>query len=357
MKKVLLRGALLLYLGLVACQPGTRPPRPSSVVQGEAPPRVSVTVEARPATPAADESTVLLFTIGVHIEPMGTTAQGFTSGKMDYAHPRDFQRHVADLLALADVVEAHGGVMTIQAQSPFTTVAIAQGNSILADLAARGHEIGLHFHEDAHLGKDSERLSPDVWCAVMQEEIALIQQASGVAEVRYWSGGNLYPHLLEAASCAGLTINSDWKNPHTQTTDLSLVGVHPWRPAGSPNGDDVSMFARHDPDGPVIFLPEGLYDQSNFASMRRSAEAGGDQAYFNYLRTQLLASLAAAEPGKVNVFHFTVHPGEFRGGPDDVPFAVIDQFLSEVVDPLVATGQIQWATLGQMADAYRDWER
>jgi len=299
----------------------------------------------------------LLFTIGMHIEPMGTTAQGFQSGKADYNNPRVFQRHADDIDLLAQIVEAHGGVMVFQAQSPFTTQAIALGNTLLADLAARGHEIALHFHEDAHLGPNPEALPPDQWCAVMKEEIGYIQQASGVEHVRYWSGGNLYPHLLEAATCAGLEVNSDWKNPHTQTTDLSLVGVHPWRPAGSPNGEDVTAFATHDPNGAVIFLPEGQYDQSNFASMRRSEDMGGDEAYFEYLKTQLYASLEAAEPGKVNVFHFTVHPGEFRGGPNDEPFAVIDRFLTEVIDPLVAEGRVQWATFSQMADAYIAWEQ
>lgn len=85
--------------------------------------------------------------------------------------------------------------------------------------------------------------------------------------------------------------------------------------------------------------------------MRRSDDAGGDEAYFEYLKESLYASLSAAQAGKVNVFHFTVHPGEFLGDPQD-PFGVIERFLTEVVDPLVASGQVQWATYSQMADAY-----
>lgn len=190
----------------------------------------------------------------------------------------------------------------------------------------------------------------------MKEEITLITQASGVTDIRYWSGGNLYTSVYEAAACAGLNVNSDWKNPETQSTDLSLVGVNPWRPSGGTNGTDFSLFAQHDPNGAVVFLPEGQYDQTNFASMRRSDDAGGDAAYFEYLEQSLLASLAAAEPGKANVFHFTVHPGEFRGDPQH-PFAVIEKFLAEVVDPLVASGQVQWATFSEMADAFAAWEQ
>jgi len=295
---------------------------------------------------------VLLFTIGMHIEPLGQTAQGYVGGKGDYHQQAFFDHQVQDILAVTRIVEAHGGRMTIQTQSPFTSVAIESGNTILADLAARGHEIALHFHEDAHLGKNGDALSVQTWCDVMKQEIALIEQASGAADIRYWSGGNLYVDVYEAAACAGLDVNSDWKNPSTQSTDLSIVGVNPWRPAG---GTNFTLFTQNDPNGAIVFLPEGQYDKTNFAAMRRSENAGGDEAYFEYLKQSLYASLAAAEAGKVNVFHFTVHPGEFRGDPAH-PFAVIEKFLAEVVDPLVASGQVKWATFSQMADAYAAWE-
>jgi hypothetical protein len=82
--------------------------------------------------------------------------------------------------------------------------------------------------------------------------------------------------------------------------------------------------------------PKVEYDKTDFAASRRSDEAGGDEAYFEYLKESLYASLEAAQPGQVNVFHFTVHPGEFRGDRQD-PFGVIEKFLTEVVDPLVAS--------------------
>lgn len=314
------------------------------------------------------ETGPLLFTIGMHIEPLGPTAQKASTqpsstGKPasgakpspDYNNPELFNRGVSDIETVAGIVEEHGGRMTIQAQSPFTTTAVRMGSTVLSDLEDSGHEIGLHFHEDAHLGKTADSLTPSQWCEVFKQEIGFIHQAGVESEVEYWSGGNLYSHLLDAATCAGLSVNSDWKNPETQTTDLALVGTVPWRPSGSTNGTDTSAFARHDPDGEVIFLPEGNYDRGDFAASRRSDDAGGDQAYFDYLESQLLRSLETAQPGKVNVFHFTVHPGEFRGNVND-PFAVIDRFLTEVVDPLVAEGKVQWATYSEMAAAFEAWE-
>ena len=334
----------ILVIASLACSLPTTETQPSAEIHP---------TEAATQPNAQNEASdaILYFTIGMHIEPMGETAQGYKGGKADYHTPQFFDKQVQDILKVSQIAEAHGGRMTIQAQSPFTTVAIESGNTVLADLAASGHEIALHFHEDAHLGKNSTSKSVQQWCDVMKEEISYITQASGVTDIRYWSGGNLYPNLFEAAECAGLDVNSDWKNPQMQTTDLSLVGVNPWRPAGGTDGTDFTLFTQNDPNGAIIFLPEGQYDKTDFAASRRSDDAGGDEAYFEYLKESLYASLAAAQPGQVNVFHFTVHPGEFRGNPQD-PFGVIEKFLTDVVDPLVASGDVQWMTFSEMADAY-----
>ena len=318
----------------------------------------SPTASAQPAN-----NPTLLFTIGMHIEPLGATPSALVKASAanqpgqgaSYYNDRLFTRHVQDINTVASIVEKHGGRMTIQAQTPFTTIAIKSGNKLLADLEARGHEIALHFHEDAHLGKNGNALPIETWCAVMKEEIASIHQAGVKNAIRYWSGGNLYAGALDAATCAGLDVNSDWKNPQTQQTALELTGIHPWRPAGGSNGSNVSTFARHDSNGKIVFLPEGSYARNDFAAMRRSENTGGDEAYFQFLKQSFLQSLAAANADKVNVFHFTVHPGEFRGDPKQ-PFAVIDRFLTEVVDPLVKAGKVQWATFSQMADAFKTWE-
>ena len=298
----------------------------------------------------------LLFGIGIHIEPMGATAQGWNrspSPYIDYNRPGAFARAVEEIEAVAAIVERHGGKLTVQAQSPFTTAAIAAGSTVLADLEARGHEIGLHFHEDAHLGKDSSSVPVETWCAVLAEEVGYLRQA-GARRVAFWSGGNLFPGLFEAAACAGLSVNSDWKNPATQSTPLELTGTVPWRPAGGTDGTDFSAFLAHDPGGPVIFLPDGNFDRPDYASGRRTMS---DADYFAYLAEQLRASAEQAVPGTVNVFHITLHPGDFRGPPGTgEPFALVEQFLAGVVDPLVAAGKVEWATFSEMAAAYAAWE-
>ncbi len=250
---------------------------------------------------SSDSKAVLLFGIGMHIEPQGQTHQGYKSGKGDYTDPGYFKKHVEYIENVVGMVNKHGGKVTIQAQSPFTDIVIENKNPILKNLANDGNEIALHFHEDAHLGKDSASLPVDQWCAVMKEEIALVKQASGMNEINFWSGGNLYPHLLEAAECAELTINSDWKNPQTQTTDPSLQGVHPWRPSGGTNGLDFDLLTTHDPNGPVVFLPEGninRFKTGNIENKEKAFPEDSDAAFFEYLEEKLMTSLADAKPGK-----------------------------------------------------------
>jgi len=314
----------------------------------------------------SQDAPVLLLGIGVHIEPFGAqvspiaiqagaSPRTLDPRQMDYNRRADFERHVEDLVNLATAVELHGGVLTVQAQTPFTTSSIRFGNTLLSDLEDRGHEIGLHFHENVHLGDGDEDLPPEVWTAVMQEQIDLIHQAGVVSPINYWSGGNLYPQVLQAAANAGLFINSDWKNPNSQSTPAMLMGIHPWRPAGGTDGEDVAAFSTHDPDGSVIFLPGGIVDPVAFANKQLIKEQEGLEGWLDVLEEALIASLAAARTDRVNVFHFTVHPGEFVEDPN-APYFMLGDFLDDVVDPLVAAGRIQWATFSQMAEAFEAWE-
>lgn len=314
---------------------------------------------------AAESDAPLLFCIGVHVEPMGAQTSKLAGNAAseparpgpDYNREPFFRRHVADLQTLAAIAEKHGGRMTVQVQTPLTSMCVKTGERILADFEKRGHEVALHFHEDAHLGRNGGALLVETWTAVMKEEIELIKKA-GATRVRYWSGGNLYPDVLKAAAAVGLDVMSDHKNPRAQRTFPELLSIHPWRPAGGPTAEDIAAFARHDPAGKIVYLPDGIFTRTDFNSMRRADATGGDSNYFDFLTDSLRASLKAARADRVNVFHITVHAGEFRGGPDtEKPFGVIDRWLTDVVNPLVKAGKVKWATFSEMADAFRAWEK
>jgi hypothetical protein len=371
-------GLFIAGLVLSGCATVSAAPDPPRATAAATP--ADSTTLSPPVAPATlgdkTKTPVLLIGIGMHIEPFGSSVSSLAGGpgavepsagrpdsgpaaatprpQPDYNNPVYFERSVADIETVVGIVEEHGGLMTVQAQSPFTTTAVAMGDTILADLQARGHEIALHFHEDAHLGANCEDLPVGTWAAVMAEEIGYLE-AGGAGGVRYWSGGNLYPGVLEAAHLAGLDVMSDYKNPHEQSTDPLVLGVNPWRPAGGPLAGNLSAFAQHDPEGEVVYLPDGAYDPDEFGHKKEITAESGEQGYFDYLEQSLDRSLAMVEAGKVGVFHITLHPGELRGSPAD-PYAGLKRFLTEVVDPLVAAGKVEWATFSQMADVYRQWE-
>ncbi len=360
---------------------GQRPPRPFGGPPGAGRPEPvrlpggkpqALDTSIPPDAGAADSP--LLFCVGLHIEPFGAEVSslvpgrpnrppdavaaggmsepvrgprgGGARGRPSYLEPDFLRIHVDSIRRLDATIRRSGGVMTVQAQSPFTRLCAEQGNPILADLRSAGHEIALHFHEQAHLGPACDRLPASVWTAVMKEEIEWIRKACPTAEVRYWSGGNNYPRVLEAAAGAGLDVMSDHKNPHIQQTFPELLAIHPWRPAGGPTESAIDAFARHDPRGRIVYLPDGLFGDGDF----RARKQEGDIPYLNAITDGLVMSLKAARKDRVNVFHMTLHPGELR----DSDFA---PWVEKVIAPLVKAGKLKWATFTQMADAYRAWEK
>jgi hypothetical protein len=289
-------------------------------------------------------TTPLYFGIGVHIEPIAEYMD-------DFVYQQDRER----LRRLAEIVAEHGGVLTIQTQTPFDDKAQELGDTIFADLAAQGHEIALHFHEDAHI-PDADDQPMEEWVTTLEEEIDLIGELSGV-EVRTWSGGNVYDHLYEAAEEVGLEVNINYKNPETQQSDERYTILTPWRPAGATS---VEEHTTHDPDGAVIYIPSGVFpahcDKLEAFPRPYCYEA------FDYVTVALRNSLDAVTEGKgggghLHAFYGTLHPSDFFGpGSDGEKLQVWDEWLTTVVDPLVADGRIQWATMSDIADAFIAWE-
>jgi len=286
----------------------------------------------------------LLFCIGVHVEPLGPTHQNKNLPKTSgYYNDELFNNHKKYILDFIDMLEKYNGKTTIQVQSPFTEVIINKKDSLLSEIEKRGYEIGLHFHEDAHLGKNSETLSYENWSNVIKEEISLIKRCGVKNDILYMSGGNLYEDLLKALELSGIKIISDYKNPRTQEIDYKIIGIHPFRPNSGPK--DLDKFIVHNPNGPVVYLPEGLYDPEIFKNKSKMS----DEEWFNNLKKFLLKSVSVKSNNLVNVFHITIHPGEF-------PLKLIEDFIKNTVDPLIKEGKVKWATFGEMYKEYVMWE-
>jgi hypothetical protein len=267
-----------------------------------------------------------------------------------YMDDRRYQVDRERLVRLATLVERHGGKLTIQAQSPFTEKALQLGDSLFAELAARGHEIALHFHEDFHIPNANSRPIDD-WVNAFRQEMALIERLSG-RPVGTWSGGNLYSHVFEAAALAGLKININYKNPNTQEIDPRFMVLTPWRPAGA---ETVDQRTTHAPDGSIIYVPSGVWPAH--CPKAEAFPRPYNYEAFDYVTVALRNSLNAVVEGKINTFIATLHPGDFLDPSDDEhDFQIWDEWLTEVIDPLVASGRLRWATASEMAAAFKGWE-
>jgi hypothetical protein len=312
---------------------------------------VMVTALMVVGTGAQQAAGVLLFEIGIHVEPFGLSNGQISTGRGTYADEAYYRRHAQYLRELAAIVERRGGRLTIQVQSPFIDYA-PQYDNVIGELAANGHEIGFHFHEDAHLGRNADSLSLNRWVTVVQAQVDMIK-GLGVERVRMWSGGNLYPRMLQVAAATGIDVKADWKDPRTQQADPRLKTTMPWRPAGSPDGSDLTLFVSHDPDGAMIFVPAGVIDPFGSVSDDIYATADPAAAVQEYWTDGLAGSLssAAQSPSSTHTFHLTLHPGELQlndlGGND-----TLEHWLSQHIDPLLLQGKVRWATFSQMADTY-----
>jgi hypothetical protein len=303
----------------------------------------------------AEGAPVLLFGMGVHIEPAGLDMNGEPTNnqRRAYQNPAFYRSHAEAIDKLARLVERYNGRLTVQSQDPFTTTLVEERGTLLKDLRARGHEIGLHFHDPNHLGADSASLEPAVWCEEIKRQRQLIEQGGG-GPPRYLSGGATYEHILEVADCAGLEWFSDFKRPGDQLTPESLMGVNPWRPAGGPTEESLEAFTSHDPEQPIVFLPNGLFEANNAGARDRKEIYGGEDGYMDFVGRSLQKSLEVSRADRVNVFHITVHPTEFHGEGDD--YAAIERFLRDILQPLIDAGQVKWATYSEMGEAWEAWE-
>ena len=266
-------------------------------------------------------------------------------GSKDYNDPEFFARHVSQIDEVAKMVESHGGKLTVESEDPFTSACMSSNCTLFSDLVSRGHHVGFHFHEDTHLGNTCEPLPVETWCTEVKRQTADIAALSGLP-VRYMSGGGLYPSLLEVAACADIQMLGEWKSRVTHQYSEELMGSHPWRPQGGPSEVTVTPYATHSSSGEVIFLPPGLYTTLT--------KSDTEEAHFTALKNSLEQTIEAASSDRVNVFYFTIHPGEY--GTRDGTFQPLDEFLRDVVDPLVASGTVRWASFEEMGDAYQSWE-
>lgn len=277
--------------------------------------------------------------------------------------------YFAALDAFAAAFEAHGGRLTFEPRDQ--VVAAAAGPPMLLDwkaLEARGHSVGSH----AAIG-GTKPIPLDMFTA--QAKMRHDQLAPRVTRLDHISGNCGDVDWVKGVVDAGFTATTaatvlclysmDPADRPAPFMDLNCSGptdpvchqsyptdlparLHPWR-AGS--GAD---WLTDDPAGALVVLP----GSGTLPCLQEEAESPGDVLPMCDLSAEDLdlaladldAAIALADPDLVNTIYWVW--GSWSLDPAEAP--VLEDLLGEI-DARVAQGQVQWASVGDMLDAYAAW--
>lgn len=160
---------------------------------------------------------------------------------------------------------------------------------------------------------------------------------------------------------------SAYKNRYNQSTYDVLIN-NPWRPTECNADRQIERFLTHDPNTPIVYIPGWGQNVAR---------------YLDQLQTRmppiLSQSIRHADPDRVNTFYVVTHVGSFepRDGEGTDTYITYntetgeptysdefvqdlqywDDLLTEVIDPLVAEGYLQWTSLPEMGELYLEWEK
>ncbi|MBM4365170.1 MAG: hypothetical protein FJ102_03070 [Deltaproteobacteria bacterium] len=272
----------------------------------------------------------------VHVEDIAEIEQ--SSG--------NFSRRAVVLERLAETLASHEAKLTYQVDVTFAQGVANWDPAYVDRVAALGGGWSSHIHNESEGDEAVEAAARDA--AVHYREI-------GVEPTDINGGFQLA--LYERFAAAGYWSMSAFKDPGTQA-GLPRDSVVPWRPRDGTGTDDVDAFLVHDDEGPLVYLGGGMQSEP---AHDRVAEVA---------RRRLSQLLAHAVDGEINTAYLVTHVDFFSPlGDDDADWdayiddgrldadlAHYDAMLSEVVDPLVDSGHVRWATSGEMGRCFRDRE-
>lgn len=276
----------------------------------------------------------LLLGFLMHIEDSGTLS----------ADEVNWSRRAAVVTALSQALQAHGAALTLQPGQSFVQGGLNFDPGWFAEREAEGMAWSVHVHNEAD---GAEALEQSVRTSVKNYRDAGIDvdDVNGGFKLGIWSN-------LENSGVKSLTA---YKNPDTQL-DLARPHVQPWRPADGTSSADEDAFGEHDPSGPLVYLPgSGVREEDN-------------ARFGEFARRHLAQVREHTRADEVNTWYFIQHVDGF--GPDVLSdefdeylaeglaadMATIDDVLSSVVDPLVASGEVEYSDPGRMRTAFREWE-
>lgn len=280
-----------------------------------------------------DQQTVLYLGVMIHLE-----------GWHDDKDQAKFEQHARLVREYASLFETYGARLTWESKE-FTDGSIKWGDNVLLEMQERGHGVGVHADIGGQQDYDCTRFTPDLRAEKKQLESlgVTVLHLSGNTSHCDWVTASAEADYVFTTGQVAYSVMSmpeemrppEFKNCPTPVkchdvfpTELE-DRIHPWR---MNSGADWTISS----SGPLVMLAE-------------SGPAPENLADIDGFILDLEEALALVEPGKVNIYYV----GKSIGSPFDTE--VVEQWLQRV-QPYVETGQVKWATLPEMYEAFVAWE-
>ncbi|MEW6718639.1 MAG: hypothetical protein AB1345_14205 [Chloroflexota bacterium] len=290
-----------------------------------------------------------------------------------------FEEQTAIFIELARIIYQHGGFLTIQPEQDWPQA--AEGGfhpGLLAELAQNfGVVYSNHTHGPncldpqgvSHSSADCNS-HPDWPRAYDNDDIVayaramreLLSAASGTQVTDH--NGNFDFTATSRFAEAGIQTLSVFKDRTTQSSYDYLYN-NPWRPGQVNALEDIMGFLTHDHVTQIVYIPG--WGQALTQHPQRVIEL---------IRPMLSQFIRFADPQRVNSFYVITHVGHFYSRSGDPNYLKYNQqtgradysleflqhlgyweaMLSEVIDPLVEAGYLQWTSIPDIGGLYREWE-
>lgn len=291
-----------------------------------------------------------------------------------------FEQKTAVFRELSRICHEHGGFLTIQPEHAWPQAAEAGFHpGLLTELARDyGTVYSTHTHgpkcrDDAGVLRSSgdcrdkpewdHNLGDDDVVEYVAALRDLLESASGTTVADH--NGNWDFTKSSRFSEVPMLTMSAYKNFNNQRTYDRLI-INPWRPGQVNANANIEAFMTHDPNTKVIYIPG--WGQALTRHHGRAQDR---------LRPMLSQVIHHADPDRVNTFYALTHVDHFHAddySPDYIAYDEAtgqvtyspeflqdlqywDDLLTELIDPLVAEGYLQWTSLPEMGELYVEWEK
>jgi hypothetical protein len=298
-----------------------------------------------------------------------------------------YWQHTSMMSELARVLHEHGGFLTIQPEEDWPMASGTWHPGLLAELV---QDYGVVYSTHAHGPhcRDTEgRLRSYADCRVNTEAPGwdhtisshenpwvieyvtalrdLLEEASGTSVTDH-NGNWEFAELSTYAQVPIVTLSA-YKDRRTQGTYDVLIN-NPWRPTQVNADERIHEFLTHAPDTSVVYIPGWGQNVARYLDRLSVRMPPITSQFINH-----------ADPGRVNTFYVVTHVGSFepRDGEGTPTYITLnsetgqltfsdaflqdlqywDDLLTELIDPLVAEGYLQWTSLPEMGELYLEWER